>query len=67
MKNIQSKRPHGNLRAVLNIFHKICTPYRELVYSQETSPYAGIIRIRFKGFGIAVSAIIGTPDFYAVF
>jgi uncharacterized protein Usg len=31
------------------------------------SPYAGIIRIRLKGSALAISAIMGTPDFYAVF
>jgi hypothetical protein len=33
----------------------------------KSSPYAGIIRIRLKGSALAVSAIMGTPDFYAVF
>ena len=31
------------------------------------SPYDGIIRIRLKGSAFAISAIMGTPDFYAVF
>ena len=31
------------------------------------TPYAGIIRIRLKGSALAISAIMGTPDFYAVF
>jgi hypothetical protein len=31
------------------------------------SPYAGIIRIRLKGSALAISAIIGTPDLYAVY
>ena len=33
----------------------------------KSSPYAGIIRIRLKGLALAISAIMGTPDFYAVF